>query len=64
MTRFFKPISGNKELEESINPNDADLIEIYWNFEAWAVPMVLSLKDALQRFNNRLNSMWNPIPGL
>lgn len=41
------------KLEECDNPESAEFIEIYWNWEAFAVPMVLGLEEAVRRFNNR-----------
>lgn len=53
MPRFFKMNSEKIKLEECDNSEKAEFIEIYWNWKALAVPMVLGLEDAVKRFNNR-----------
>ncbi|KTD30991.1 hypothetical protein Lmor_3098 [Legionella moravica] len=53
MPRFFKHNSKKTQLVECEDSNSAEFIEIYWNWEAFAIPMVLGLDDALCKFNDR-----------
>ncbi|WP_392537302.1 hypothetical protein [Legionella sp. 227] len=53
MTRFFKMNSEKNQLEECNSSESPEFIEIYWNWVALAIPIVLGLEDAVKKFNDR-----------
>ncbi|MBL7480209.1 hypothetical protein [Legionella bononiensis] len=56
MTRFFKLNPPTKQLLECDISEGAEFIEIYRNWEAFAIPMVLGLKDAVSKYTNRFEA--------
>ncbi len=53
MPRFFIAVPGKTDLQECKNSEEAQFVEIYWNWIASAVPMVLGLNDAVEKYQER-----------
>ena len=53
MPKFFKTNPNTNILQECELSEDAQFVEIYWNWTAFAVPMVLNLKEAVEKYDDR-----------
>ncbi|KTD46444.1 hypothetical protein [Legionella quateirensis] len=56
MPRFFQFSPKKQQLVECDNSESAEFIEIYWNWEPYAIPMVLGLEDAVRKFASRFEA--------